>query len=107
VIFEVWMGGKNRARTLKACAAVSVRRRRIGRNVNKLLQISSPFQTFFCHFSSVLDNFNSYRRLANVQTKRLIHILSKLVQVEVSFFWAMIVVGSLLLGRKGHTATCL
>jgi hypothetical protein len=31
-----------------------------------------------------------FRRLPNVQTKRLIHILSKFVQVEVSFFGAKV-----------------
>jgi hypothetical protein len=46
------MCGKNRARTQKACAAVSVRCRAPYRNVNKLLPISSHFQTFFCHHSS-------------------------------------------------------
>jgi hypothetical protein len=67
VIFEVWMRGKNRAP-------------HSGRNVNKLLQNFEPLSS---DYSSVLDNFNSNRRLPNVQTTRLIHILSKLVQVEV------------------------
>jgi hypothetical protein len=62
-------------------------RRTVEEMLTNFYKISSHFQTFFCH-SSVLDNFNSYRRLPNVQTKRLIHIFSKLLQVEVSFFGA-------------------
>jgi hypothetical protein len=74
VIFEVWMRGKNRARTLKG-------------TFKKCKQTFTKFQATFKPFFAVLDNFNSYRRLPNVQTKRLIHILSKLLQVEVSLFF--------------------